>query len=104
MLTTDPAHDCSLVETGKKNKKCEEIKKPQCILDYNTAKKNDVSDQMSAYHLVLRKSTKLYKKVLFEFIYGTAIINSCIIYNQQAITEYSITEFRKLLAKSLIQE
>lgn len=33
MLTTDPAHDCSLVETGKKNKKCEEIKKPQCILE-----------------------------------------------------------------------
>ncbi|CAH2009420.1 unnamed protein product [Acanthoscelides obtectus] len=50
MLSTLPQIMDELVTTGKKNRKEEDIKKPQCIIDYNNAKKSaDISDQMSSY-------------------------------------------------------
>lgn len=80
MITTQPAHNTTLVPTGKniirlflkfhkkniflgkKNRKGEDILKPICVIDYNSAKKGvDFSDQMSSYHTVLRKSLKWYR-------------------------------------------
>lgn len=39
MLTTCPNHDTTLIETGKTERNGTPVRKPQCILDYNNAKK-----------------------------------------------------------------
>lgn len=58
MMSTIESHDLQLVETGK-NSTGTPVKKPQCVLDYNTAKKGvDFSDQMLSYYSVLRKGHK----------------------------------------------
>ncbi|KAI4455792.1 piggybac transposable element-derived protein 4 [Holotrichia oblita] len=105
MLSTDSSHDSTLQETGKFNRKAESVKKPKCVIDYNMAKKGvDVSDQMASYHTVVRKSFKWYKKVILELLCGTAVVNAWIVYNKIATTKYSITNFRKLLAKALTED
>jgi hypothetical protein len=103
MITTISSHDNNLVETGKKTRTGEPIKKPSCVVSYNKAKKGvDYSDQMAAYHSVLRKGLKWYRKLAFELIFGTAIVNAWIIYNSRPNqNRLSITDFRKNLAKSL---
>jgi hypothetical protein len=59
ILSTVPEHDGSLVLSGKTNRNGEEVQKPQCVLDYNNAKKGvDVSDQMTSYYTGLRRSLK----------------------------------------------
>nr|CAH7750024.1 unnamed protein product [Callosobruchus chinensis] len=56
---------------------------PKCITDYNKAKKGvDISDQMSSYYTALRKGLKWYRKIGFELIFGSAIVNSHIVYNE----------------------
>ena len=71
MMTSKPEHFDVLIATG------EDVLKPQAVLDYNAAKKGvDVSDQMSAYYTCVRKTVKWYRKVFFEIILGTAIVNS----------------------------
>nr|CAI5856096.1 unnamed protein product [Callosobruchus analis] len=59
MITSDPSHDANVIDSGKKNRKGDAVKKPKCVLDYIKAKKGvDISDQMSSYFSVLRKSLK----------------------------------------------
>lgn len=105
MITTNPQHNAKLIDTGKTNKKGESVKKPTSVLDYNSAKKGvDLSDQMSAYFSVLRKSLKWYRKVAFEVLFGTAIVNAWVIYNLVKKTKIPILKFRESLAKSLAIE
>lgn len=71
-------------------------------MDYNKAKKGvDFSDQMSSYHSVLCRSLKWYRKLAFEILFGTSVVNSWVVYNKISKTKISITEFRKLLASEL---
>ncbi|KAI4468063.1 hypothetical protein MML48_2g00013707 [Holotrichia oblita] len=58
---------------------------------------------MASYHTVLRRSLKSYRKVGFELILETAVVNSLLVYNTCADTKLSITEFRRELAYSLVQ-
>lgn len=103
MISSDPHHNATLVSTNKVNRQGEEICKPQCVIDYNKAKKGvDYSDQMSSYHTVIRKSLKWYRKVLFELLLGTTVVNAWIVYNMTANTKLGITEFRRQLAEDLI--
>ncbi|CAH1972725.1 unnamed protein product [Acanthoscelides obtectus] len=89
----------------KKNRKEEDILKPQCVIDYNLAKKGaDFNDQMSSYHTAVRKTLKWYRKVMFELLLGTTVVNSWIVYNTVSDTKLSIMEFRTQLAKDLIIE
>ena len=77
MISTRKDHDSTLVQTNKKGRNGKIIEKRSCILDYNNAKKGvDLSDQLSTYYNALRKGRKWYRKVAFEIIIGTAIINS----------------------------
>lgn len=47
------------------------------IVDYNVGKAAvDISDQMSAYNNLLRKSMKWYKKLAFELLLNTAVLNA----------------------------
>ncbi|GLV46243.1 hypothetical protein CBL_12320 [Carabus blaptoides fortunei] len=103
MLTTDPEHTTNLISTGKKSRSGEDIVKPKAVIDYNKAKKGvDYSDQMSSYHTVLRRGLKWYRKLLFELLFGTSLVNAWLIYNKISSTKLSITAFRKTLAAELI--
>lgn len=46
---------------------------------------------MSAYYSSLRKGLKWYRKVAFELIFGTALVNAWIIYNE--ITVLIVTRY-----------
>ena len=79
------------------------IKKPKATMEYNEAKSSiDQSDQMSSYNSPLRKSLKWYRKLAVEFILGTTVVNSHIVYNQLANKRISITELREQLVRSLL--
>ncbi|XP_044744320.1 piggyBac transposable element-derived protein 4-like [Coccinella septempunctata] len=57
--------------------------KPKIIVEYNKGKQGiDISDQMTSYYSVLRKSLIWYKKVALEVICGYVVTNSCIMYNE----------------------
>jgi hypothetical protein len=87
MISTKPSHSATMVNTGKTNKLNERIMKPQVILDYNEGRQGtDLSDQLSTYHTCLRRSIKWYKKVAFELIFGTAVVNSYLIYKENYAT------------------
>ncbi|KAJ8931737.1 hypothetical protein NQ314_015315 [Rhamnusium bicolor] len=67
----------NMVPTGKRNKKEEDIKKPEMILQCNNMKSDiDISDQLSSYHSAIRKSVRWYHKVADDLIFGTAIVNA----------------------------
>ncbi|XP_050507475.1 piggyBac transposable element-derived protein 4-like [Diabrotica virgifera virgifera] len=79
------------------------VHKPKAIIEYNKGKSSiDQSDQMTSYNSSLRKSLKWYRKLAIEFILGTAVVNSHIIYNQLANKKVKITEFREELVRSLL--
>ncbi|XP_068204630.1 piggyBac transposable element-derived protein 4-like [Palaemon carinicauda] len=103
MLTTVPEYTKELVKTGK-IKRGIEREKPQCILDYNAAKKGvDYSDQMASYYSPLRKVKKWYKKGAFELLLGTAIVNSYILFNKFHTNKpISIKKFRESVVLPLL--
>uniref|UniRef100_T1I3L1 DDE_Tnp_1_7 domain-containing protein n=1 Tax=Rhodnius prolixus TaxID=13249 RepID=T1I3L1_RHOPR len=105
MLTTVASHDDSLINSGRCNRNGEPIRKPNCVLDYNKAKQGvDLSDQMSSYSTVLRKGTKWYRKLAFELLFGTSLVNAWVLYNTISInTKIGITEFRRILTHSLAE-
>ena len=104
MISTRPSHSATIVDTGKTDKRDERIMKPQVVLDYNRGRQGtDLSDQLSAYHTCLRRSIKWYKKVAFELIFGTAMVNSYLIYKENyATSNIQILQFRESLVRSLL--
>lgn len=104
MLSTCENHEASLVDTGK-IRKGQTVKKPQCVIDYNNAKKGvDYSDQMASYQSPLRKCLKWYKKIAVELIFNSAIVNAWVIFNHQHPTsKLTILQFREKLAKYFYQ-
>lgn len=83
MISSVPHHTDQVISTGSKNRNGEDVCKPPAIIAYNKAKKGvDISDQMSSYYTSLRKSLKWYKKVIFEVMLGTCVVNSWVISKQ----------------------
>lgn len=71
------------------------------MIDYNKAKKElDLSDQMSSYFTALRKSLKWYRKVCFELLFGTCVVNAWVICNAQRDTNICMLKFRKCLVRA----
>ena len=90
------------VETTIVRKKGYDIVKPKLVIDYNEAKSSvDISDQMTSYIGPLRKTVKWYKKVAFELLLNTSVVNAWILYNTQQRNPILIVEFRKRLANYL---
>ena len=53
----------------------------------------------------LRKSTKWYRKIAFELLTGTSVVNAHVLYNKhffQQEKNLKITEFKEKLTMSLI--
>nr|CAH7713899.1 unnamed protein product [Callosobruchus chinensis] len=61
----------------------------------------DISDQMSSYFSVLRKSLKWYRKVCFELLFGTSVVNAWVVYNDAAGSKLSMLNFKEKLARAL---
>ena len=104
MISTRPSHSAVVVDTGDINSKNESIMKPQVVLDYKEGTQGtDLSDQLSTYYTCLRRSIKWYRKVAFELVFGTALVNSYLIYNENdAASKVTILQFHESLARSLL--
>ena len=84
MISTRPSDSATVVDTGNINSKNERTMKPQVVLDYNAGRiGTDLSDQLSSYYTCLGRSIKWYRKVAFELVFGTALVNSYLMYKKK---------------------
>jgi hypothetical protein len=66
------------------------IEKPRVVADYNKGKGYiDLTDQMRSYHTCLWKSIKRYRKVMFDIICNTSMVNALRIYI--SVTRWKMT-------------
>ena len=87
--------DGKVVSTNKKNRKGEEIKKPNVILKYNLCKQGiDLSDHLCSYFSPLRKTVRWYHKVAFQLLLNTAVVNAYLLHNKTE-DKLQIASFRK---------
>lgn len=79
--------------------------KPKCIVDYNDGKSSiDLSDQMATYGSALRRCTKWYRKLAFEIIWGTSLVNAHFLYNEYTTKKkISIIQFREEVIQALLE-
>jgi hypothetical protein len=78
--------------------------KPKMVMDYNSGKSSvDLSDQMISYCSPLRRTIKWYKKLAFELLLNTCVVNSLILYKLIMKKKISISEFRMELALQLMK-
>ena len=102
MLSSIPEHGDQFKATGKKSRDGKNIMKPQPVIDYNSAKKGvDMSDQMASYHTAVRKTKKWYRKVAFELLTGTSVVNAWVLYNKIVPKAMSMLQFKESLVESL---
>ena len=74
MLST--AHAGDVIEGTKRNRRGEQIKKPDCVFAYNTHMCwVDRLDQLLSYYSPLRKKLKWYRKVVLQ-VFDMAISNA----------------------------
>lgn len=98
MLSTKHGPEMVEIAGGRRGPK----QKPKIVLDYNKGKGSvDLSDQMGAYSNPLRRSLKWHRKVAFELLLTTAMVNALIIYKQVSEENISITDFKKAVVKHL---
>lgn len=63
-----------------------------------------MSDQISSYNTHLRKGLKWFRKLMFELILGTCIVNSFILYKETSKNKISITEFKESIIKKDLED
>jgi hypothetical protein len=104
IVSTRPSHLATVVDTGNTNSKNERIMKPPVVLDYNEERLcSDLSDQLSSYYTCLRRSIKWYRKLAFKLLFGTALVNSYLIYKEIYVaSKVTILHFRESLVRSLL--
>ncbi|XP_050063217.1 piggyBac transposable element-derived protein 4-like [Aphis gossypii] len=101
MLSTK--HNDNVIETT--NKYGNKIVKPKVVFDYNKAKGFvDISDLRGSYHSPLRRSLKWYRKVAFEILLNTSLLNALTLFTTVTGNKIGVTEFREIILKSLIQK
>ncbi|CAH1960999.1 unnamed protein product [Acanthoscelides obtectus] len=90
--------------TTKYTRRGTEIEKPSLVVDYNSCKSFiDLSDQLKSYCSPLRKGVKWYRKLAFEILLGSAVVNAFILYKTVTKAKISITEFRQKIALGMLQ-
>ena len=66
-----------------------------------------MSDQVASYHSCLQRSIRWYHKVIVEILFGTAVVNALVLCNERRSAEgrtiMSVTQFRELLCKAMLQ-
>ncbi|KAF2902878.1 hypothetical protein ILUMI_03306 [Ignelater luminosus] len=99
-------HSLEIVKKGKRNRKQKNIRKPRVILDYSSSKAGiDLSDQLSSYSSPIRKTLRCYHKLAFEFLFGTTVVNTFVVYKKVNKIEphLSIAKFKEVLVDSLVE-
>lgn len=77
-------HTLVMTEARKKNHKGKLVYKPEAI-----KMGIEISDQMSSYFSVLRRTIRWYHKVTFEYLFGTAVVN-CYYTKQQSTEKFRL--------------
>ncbi|KAE9523006.1 hypothetical protein AGLY_016637 [Aphis glycines] len=81
------------------------IQKPNIIIDYNKGKSLvDVCDLRNSYHNPLRRTLKWYKKIAFELILNTSVLNALSLYEEVTKNKINVTSFREHLVRCLIKK
>lgn len=96
----------ALKVTTTTSRKTPQIMKPDIIIDYNRGKSSiDLSDQMATYGTALRRCTKWYRKLVFELIWGTSLVNAFFLYNETTVNtkKLTITEFREQVIQGMLE-
>jgi len=101
MLSTKHKNNTVVVN----NKRGKQVVKPQMVIDYNKAKGYvDICDLRSSYHSPLRRSLKWYRKVMFEILLNTCLLNAMSLYTAVTSKKISVTQFRESIIHSLIKK
>lgn len=94
---------CHTANTIKIKRRNDEIDKPVLICDYNNSKSFiDLSDQLKAYATPLRKGIKWYRKLAFELLLGTSLVNAYVLYKIVTKGDISITAFKEKVVESIL--
>lgn len=103
LLSTVPEHSEQLIASGKVSENSTETKMPNCILDYQNAKKSiKYLNELSSYYII-RKKIKWYKKVALELLTGTCVVNAWLLYNKYYTSKkWSFLKFKESLVLSLL--
>lgn len=92
-----------MIETT--NKRGDKRMKPSTILEYNDGKSFiDVSDQLASYCTTVRRGVKWYRKVLFELVTNTCIVNAHVLYKSTVLKPMDIVAFRENIVMYLLSE
>eukprot|EP00102_Acyrthosiphon_pisum_P012066 XP_008181066.1 PREDICTED: uncharacterized protein LOC103308793 [Acyrthosiphon pisum] len=87
------------------NKFGSDVIKPKLILDYNKGKSLvDVCDLRNSYHNPLRRTLKWYKKIAFELLLNTSVLNALSLYEEITKQKIDITTFREILIEHLLSK
>lgn len=98
----------TIVPVNRPNRNPPVVFKPNIVLEYNKCKQGiDLSDQMSSYQCAVRKSVRWYHKVAQELLFGTAIVNGHILYNEYNLSvpgfrHVSILQFKEKVIYGLL--
>lgn len=103
VLILSSKHKLKFTTTGKKDRRTHaDITKPTAITDYNKMKIGiDISDQLTSYYTVLRKTIRWYHKVAIQLICGTSVVNAFILYKRNVDSRMSLQNFTEELVFSL---
>lgn len=100
MLSTK--HDNSMKSFNRRGKTFE---KPNVVAEYNKGKGYiDLSDQMGSYHTCLRKSIKWYRKLIFDIVCNTSIVNALSIYTDVTGQKMTLVDFREAVIQGLLKK
>jgi len=82
------------------------IKKPKAVEDYNMGKTYiDRCDQMASYSSPLKRSLKWYRKIAFDILLSTSVVNALSLF--KSVTKNNnvkITFFKEEIIKSLLHK
>ncbi|CAH2013564.1 unnamed protein product [Acanthoscelides obtectus] len=96
VLVLSTKHDAEMVERSNN-------RIPKVVFDYNSGKSSvDLSDQMGSYSNPLRRSVKWYRKIAFELLLTTSMVNAFILYKNVTGCNIKITHFKKEVIRYLI--
>uniref|UniRef100_A0A1B6MQT6 PiggyBac transposable element-derived protein domain-containing protein n=1 Tax=Graphocephala atropunctata TaxID=36148 RepID=A0A1B6MQT6_9HEMI len=90
--------------TNKTNKRGTTTNKPSTVLTYNQAKSFiDVSDQLASYGTSVRRGVKWYRKLMFELLTNTSVVNAHSVYKSTVLSPKDIVTFREELVTYLLE-
>ena len=103
MLST--FHNSEFICTGKKNYKTQEfIRKPKCIVEYNSSMGAiDKCDMVVSSIKSIRKSIKWYKKYFFHLL-DIAVWNSYCLYKYKTRKNISVANYHLELIRQILQK